>query len=34
MHQIHAIEDPDRPEHPLDVVERTASLRHWIFDRA
>lgn len=34
MHQLHAIEDPDRPEHPIDVVERTASLRHWIFDRA
>ena len=26
--------DPDRSEHPLDVVERLASLRDWIFDRA
>jgi len=26
--------DPDRNEHPLDVVERLASLRDWIFDRA
>jgi hypothetical protein len=25
---------PDRAEHPLDVVERLASLRDWIFDRA
>ena len=28
------IEDHDRIEHPLDVVERLASLRDWIFDRA
>ncbi len=34
MTQLHVFEDPDRPEHPLDVVERIASLRHWIFDRA
>ena len=26
--------DIDRSEHPLDVVERLASLRDWIFDRA
>jgi hypothetical protein len=26
--------DPSRSEHPLDVVERLASLRDWIFDRA
>jgi hypothetical protein len=26
--------DPDRSEHPLDVVERFASLRDWAFDRA
>jgi hypothetical protein len=26
--------DADRSEHPLDVVERLASLRDWIFDRA
>lgn len=26
--------DTDRAEHPLDVVERLASLRDWIFDRA
>ncbi|HEV2602528.1 MAG TPA: YbjN domain-containing protein [Microvirga sp.] len=25
---------PDRAEHPLDVVERLAALRDWIFDRA
>ncbi|MGO4705495.1 YbjN domain-containing protein [Microvirga sp. 2MCAF38] len=24
----------DRAEHPLDIVERLASLRDWIFDRA
>ena len=34
MNQLRIIEDRDRPEHPLDVVERIASLRHWIFDRA
>ena len=32
MSQIHL--EIDRSEHPLDVVERLASLRHWIFDRA
>ena len=26
--------DTDRAEHPLDVVERLASIRDWIFDRA
>jgi hypothetical protein len=26
--------DSDRSEHPLDVVERLAALREWIFDRA
>lgn len=26
--------ETDRSEHPLDVVERLASLRDWIFDRA
>jgi hypothetical protein len=26
--------DTDRAEHPLDVVERLASVRDWIFDRA
>ena len=26
--------ETDRTEHPLDVVERLASLRDWIFDRA
>jgi hypothetical protein len=26
--------DIDRLEHPLDIVERHASLRHWSFDRA
>ena len=31
--QIH-IDDADRSEHPLDVVERLAALRAWIFDRA
>jgi len=24
----------DRPEHPVDVVERLAALNHWTFDRA
>ena len=33
MTQLH-IEDLDRNEHPLDIVERLASLRDWIFDRA
>jgi hypothetical protein len=33
MTQLH-IEDIDRSEHPLDVVERLASIRDWIFDRA
>jgi hypothetical protein len=33
MNQLHPIET-DRSEHPLDVVERLASLRDWIFDRA
>ncbi|GJE26451.1 YbjN domain-containing protein [Methylobacterium organophilum] len=33
MNQLQ-IEDHDRPEHPLDVVERIASLRDWMFDRA
>ena len=28
------IDVPDRSEHPLDVVERLAGLRDWIFDRA
>src|SRR5919107_2821293 len=32
MPQLHI--DPRRAEHPLDVVERLASLRDWIFDRA
>ena len=32
MNQIHF--ETDRTEHPLDVVERLASLRDWIFDRA
>ncbi len=32
MSQIHL--EIDRAEHPLDVVERLAALRHWIFDRA
>ena len=32
MSHIHL--EIDRSEHPLDVVERLASLRHWIFDRA
>ena len=34
MTQLRFIEDLDRPEHPLDVVERLACLRDWIFDRA
>ena len=34
MTQLHIVEDRDRPEHPLDVVEHIASLRDWIFDRA
>jgi hypothetical protein len=35
MPQLHVdIEGHDRIEHPLDVVERLASLRDWIFDRA
>jgi hypothetical protein len=33
MTQLH-IDDTDRSEHPLDVVERLAALRDWIFDRA
>ena len=32
MNQTHI--DSDRTEHPLDVLERLAGLRHWIFDRA
>ena len=32
MTQLHI--DADRSEHPLDVVERLASIRGWIFDRA
>ncbi len=32
MSQIHF--EIDRLEHPLDVVEGLASVRHWIFDRA
>ena len=31
MTQLHI--DTDRSEHPLDVVERLASRKHWIFDR-
>jgi hypothetical protein len=35
MTQLHVeTEDHDRLEHPIDVVERLASLRDWIFDRA
>ena len=34
MAQLSIVENHDRPEHPLDVVERIASLRDWIFDRA
>jgi hypothetical protein len=33
MNQLQFLET-DRSEHPLDVVERLASLRDWIFDRA
>jgi hypothetical protein len=33
MNQLH-IDEPARTEHPLDVVERLAALRDWIFDRA
>ena len=33
MTELHQIES-DRAEHPLDVVERLAALRDWIFDRA
>ncbi|MCQ8780491.1 YbjN domain-containing protein, partial [Escherichia coli] len=33
MTQLSLIEDNDRSEHPIDVVERLASLRDWIFDR-
>jgi hypothetical protein len=33
MPQLNNIE-PDRSEHPLDVVERLAGLKEWIFDRA
>jgi len=32
MNQLHF--ETDRSEHPLDVVERLAALRDWIFDRA
>ncbi|MDF3060113.1 MAG: hypothetical protein K0S06_222 [Microvirga sp.] len=32
MTQLHI--ETDRAEHPLDVVERLAALRDWIFDRA
>jgi hypothetical protein len=32
MTQLHF--DTDRSEHPLDVVERLAAIRDWIFDRA
>ena len=32
MTQLHL--DAPRSEHPLDVVERLAALRDWIFDRA
>jgi hypothetical protein len=32
MTQLHT--ESDRSEHPLDVVERLASIRDWIFDRA
>ena len=32
MTQLHF--ETDRSEHPLDVVERLAALRDWIFDRA
>ena len=30
----HASIETDRSEHPLDVVERLAGIRQWIFDRA
>jgi hypothetical protein len=33
MNQL-LIDESARTEHPLDVVERLASLRDWIFDRA
>ena len=33
MPQLNNIE-ADRSEHPLDVVERLAAIREWIFDRA
>ncbi|MFE1597820.1 YbjN domain-containing protein [Methylobacterium sp. ID0610] len=33
MTQVNIV-DLERAEHPLDVVERLASLRDWIFDRA
>ena len=32
MTQLHT--EADRSEHPLDVVERLAAIRDWIFDRA
>jgi len=32
MTQLHT--ETDRSEHPLDVVERLAAIRDWIFDRA
>ena len=32
MNPLHI--ETDRAEHPLDVVERLASIRDWIFDRA
>ncbi len=32
MTQLHI--ETDRAEHPLDIVERLAALRDWIFDRA
>ncbi|HEV2559918.1 MAG TPA: YbjN domain-containing protein [Microvirga sp.] len=34
MNQLLTFDIPDRSEHPLDVVERLAALRDWIFDRA
>ncbi len=33
MNQL-LLDEPARTEHPLDVVERLAALRDWIFDRA
>lgn len=33
MTELH-LDDPDRSEHPLDVVERLAATREWVFDRA